>query len=279
MQNLTNYHSHSLYCDGHAPITSFIDEAMRQGFTSYGVSPHAPLPWPTRWTMLDIEMPVYLYEMKCLKERYRGKIELYCGLEIDYIDSVINPHATIFHDEALDYKIGSVHLIYNRSGELVDIDLNAERFIKVIHDKFDNDVEYVIDKYFEAETDMLMTGGFDIVGHLDKISRNVETFHKGVTSGRHYSGLVTKVIETAVKMGYIIEVNTKAFEKQGITFVNREHYPLLADLRAKVVVNSDSHYPALINAGRMQALDDLKTAGVTCVMQLHHGKWCSVPIG
>lgn len=161
----------------------------------------------------------------------------------------------------------------------MDIDLNAERFIKVIHDKFDNDVEYVIDKYFEAETDMLMTGGFDIVGHLDKISRNVETFHKGVTSGRHYSGLVTKVIETAVKMGYIIEVNTKAFEKQGITFVNREHYPLLADLRAKVVVNSDSHYPALINAGRMQALDDLKTAGVTCVMQLHHGKWCSVPIG
>lgn len=106
--NLTNYHSHSLYCDGHAPIKDFLDEAVRQGFTSYGVSPHAPLPWTTRWSMMELELPVFLYEMKRLKEEYKDRLEVYCGLEIDYIDSDINPQAGLFKNDALDYKIGSV---------------------------------------------------------------------------------------------------------------------------------------------------------------------------
>ena len=51
MNNLTNYHSHTSFCDGKAPMESFIEEAIREGFTSYGVSSHAPLPFLTRWTI------------------------------------------------------------------------------------------------------------------------------------------------------------------------------------------------------------------------------------
>lgn len=49
--NLTNYHSHCLYCDGRADMDSFIRFAISEGFTSYGVSSHAPLPFPLhgRW--------------------------------------------------------------------------------------------------------------------------------------------------------------------------------------------------------------------------------------
>ena len=47
MNNLTNYHSHTSFCDGKAPMEAFIAEAVRQGFTSYGVSSHAPLPFRT----------------------------------------------------------------------------------------------------------------------------------------------------------------------------------------------------------------------------------------
>ena len=42
--NLTNYHSHSLYCDGRANMEDFIRFALSEGFTSYGFSSHAPLP-------------------------------------------------------------------------------------------------------------------------------------------------------------------------------------------------------------------------------------------
>ena len=48
--NLTNYHSHTLYCDGRAGMEDFIRFAISRGFTSYGISSHAPLPFPTHWT-------------------------------------------------------------------------------------------------------------------------------------------------------------------------------------------------------------------------------------
>ena len=43
--NLTNYHSHSLYCDGRAGMEDFVRFAISEGFTSYGFSSHAPLPF------------------------------------------------------------------------------------------------------------------------------------------------------------------------------------------------------------------------------------------
>ena len=51
MTNLTNYHSHCLYCDGRANMEDFIRFAISEGFTSYGISSHAPLPFSTAWTM------------------------------------------------------------------------------------------------------------------------------------------------------------------------------------------------------------------------------------
>ena len=50
-KNLTNYHSHSLYCDGRAGMEDFVRFALSEGFTSYGFSSHAPLPFSTAWTM------------------------------------------------------------------------------------------------------------------------------------------------------------------------------------------------------------------------------------
>ena len=44
-KNLTNYHSHSLYCDGRAGMEDFVRFALSEGFTSYGFSSHAPLPF------------------------------------------------------------------------------------------------------------------------------------------------------------------------------------------------------------------------------------------
>ena len=38
MTNLTNYHSHCLYCDGRANMEDFIRFAISEGFTSYGIS-------------------------------------------------------------------------------------------------------------------------------------------------------------------------------------------------------------------------------------------------
>ena len=109
--NLTNYHSHCLYCDGRADMDAFIRFAIAEGFTSYGISSHAPLPFPTAWTMEWDQMEDYLAEFRRVKEKYAGKIEFYSGLEIDYLNEESNPSIARFRELPLDYRIGSVHRI------------------------------------------------------------------------------------------------------------------------------------------------------------------------
>ena len=55
MTNLTNYHSHCLYCDGRANMEDFIRFAISEGFSSYGISSY-----PTTF-MIDRDGNVFGY--------------------------------------------------------------------------------------------------------------------------------------------------------------------------------------------------------------------------
>ena len=115
MTNLTNYHSHCLYCDGRANMEDFIRFAISEGFSSYGISSHAPLPFSTAWTMEWDRMDDYLSEFSRLKGKYADKIELAIGLEIDYLNEESHPAIPRFQELPLDYRIGSVHMLYSHT--------------------------------------------------------------------------------------------------------------------------------------------------------------------
>ena len=117
MTNLTNYHSHCLYCDGRANMEDFIRFAISEGFSSYGISSHAPLPFSTAWTMEWDRMDDYLSEFSRLKAKYADEIELAVGLEIDYLNEESNPSLSRFQELPLDYRIGSVHMLYSPEGK------------------------------------------------------------------------------------------------------------------------------------------------------------------
>ena len=178
--NLTNYHSHCLYCDGRADMDSFIRFAISEGFTSYGVSSHAPLPFPTAWTMEWDSMEDYLEEFRRVREKYAGKIEFYVGLEIDYLNEESNPSVSRFRELPLDYRISSVHLLYNDKGEVVDVDVAPEVFRKIVDGYFGGDLDRVIRLYYDRQLRMIELGGFDILGHADKMHYNSACYRPGL---------------------------------------------------------------------------------------------------
>ena len=96
MNNLTNYHSHCDFCDGHAPMELFVREAVKEGFSSYGVSSHAPFPIQNGCNMQKEKMTAYLEEFRRLKQLYSSEIDLYIGLEIDFLDDSFNPSIDYF---------------------------------------------------------------------------------------------------------------------------------------------------------------------------------------
>lgn len=276
--NLTNYHSHCSFCDGRAPLEEFVKEAIRQGFYSYGVSSHAPLPFPTRWTMEWEQMEAYLDEFNNLRQKYADEIELYVGLEIDYLNEDSNPSVARFTELSLDYRIGSVHLLYDAAGEVVDIDCSPAVFKERVDRHFNGDVLRVVRMYFDRLFRMVELGGFDILGHADKMHYNASCYHPGLLDEPWYEALMKDYFSLVASRGYLVEINTKAYDSLGTFYPNSRYWELMKEYQIKILVNSDAHYPERINAGRMEALRLLQAKGFAAVAELHQGSWREVPI-
>lgn len=275
--NLTNYHSHCSFCDGRAPLEEFIKEAIRQGFTSYGISSHAPLPFSTAWTMDWEQVPAYLDEAQRLKQKYADQIELYIGMEIDYLDEESNPSIARFRELPLDYRIGSVHLLTD-GREVVDIDVSAEVFRTIVDERFGGDLDNVIHLYYNRLLRMMALGGFDILGHADKMHYNASCYRPGLLDEPGYEALMRDYFTEIARREIIVEINTKAFYLLGTFFPNERYFRLLHELGIRVQVNSDAHFPEKINTGRPEALAALVQAGYREVMELHQGVWAEMPI-
>ena len=276
--NLTNYHSHCSFCDGRAPLEEFVKEAIRQGFYSYGVSSHAPLPFPTQWTMEWEQMEAYLDEFNNLRQKYADEIELYVGLEIDYLNEESNPSVARFTELPLDYRIGSVHLLYDAAGEVVDIDCSPAVFKERVDRHFNGDVLGVVRMYFDRLFRMVELGGFDVLGHADKMHYNASCYHPGLLDEPWYEALMKDYFSLVASRGYLVEINTKAYDSLGTFYPNSRYWELMKEYQIKVLVNSDAHYPERINAGRMEALRLLQAKGFATVAELHQGSWREVPI-
>lgn len=279
MTNQTNYHSHCLYCDGRANMEDFIRFAISEGFTSYGISSHAPLPFSTAWTMEWDRMDDYLSEFSRLKEKYADRIELAVGLEIDYLDADNNPSSSRFQELPLDYRIGSVHMLYSPAGTIVDIDTPANIFRQLVDKHFDGDLDYVVRLYYGNLLRMVELGGFDIVGHADKMHYNASRYRPGLLDETWYDTLVREYFEAIAGRGYIVEINTKAYHELGTFYPNERYFSFLKELGIRVQVNSDAHYPERINSGRPEALDTLKKAGYKTVVERHGGNWEDTLLG
>lgn len=256
--NAANYHSHTEFCDGRKPMAEIAASAFSKGFTEWGISPHSPVCCDSGANMNFWDVPAFLKEADRLKRLYEGKMKVLAGMEIDYISPQFGPHIDYFRMLPLDYRIGSVHFVKNKEGRPVDVDGPAERFIKYLESEYDGDLRYVAETYFQMELEMLDLGGFDILGHLDKIGDNGSAADPCLEDHEWYAPLVESVIAKAVDKNMIIEINTKAFPLRGRFFPAVRWWPLLKKHEAKIVLSTDAHYPERVDAGYAEAMHRLE---------------------
>lgn len=258
---LYNLHSHTQFCDGRAQMEAFAAAAVEAGFSVYGFTPHSPIGFHSPCNMLKDNVRVYLDEVKRLQALYDGRIRFLAGMEIDYIDDEWGPAAPYFQQLPLDYRIGSVHFV-PADNEYVDIDGRFDSFVQKMERYFHNDIHHVVRLFFRQSLAMVEAGGFDIVGHIDKIAHNASMFHPGIENDPEYLRLINRLIDAVIAGGYTVELNTKAWREHTRMFPAPVHLHRLLQAGVPIVVNSDAHVPALINAGReagFQLLNSLST--------------------
>ena len=254
--DLYNLHTHSQYCDGHAPMEEFVIEAIALGFTHLGFTPHSPISVESPCNMSRESVQDYFNEMERLRSVYSDRITLYTAMEIDYVSVGDGPASDYFTQLPLDYRIGSVHFIpaIDNPSEMVDIDGKFPDFKARMSKHFGGDIEYVVRTFFAQMMAMVDEGGFDIVGHMDKIGFNASQYRDGIDEETWYDKLVIDLFENIMDHHLTIEINTKAWLQRNRYYPNLKYFGMLKHFNAPVVVNSDAHYPTLLNSGRMEAI-------------------------
>ena len=254
--DLYNLHTHTQYCDGHAPMEEFVTEAIELGFTHLGFTPHSPVSVESPVNMTREQVQEYFDEMERLRSAYGDRINLYTSMEIDYVGVGDGPASDYFRQLPLDYRIGSVHFIpaLNNPDEMVDIDGKFPGFKERMGKYFDHDIEYVVKTFYSQMMAMVDEGGFEIVGHMDKIGFNASQYRDGIDEEPWYDKLVIDLFENIMDHHLVIEINTKAWLQHNRYYPNLKYFGMLKRFNAPVVVNSDAHYPTLLNSGRLEAI-------------------------
>ena len=269
---LYNFHSHTEFCDGHATMEAFAREVVARGFDHYGFSPHSPVPIESPCNMLLANVPRYLAEVERIRREHGASTRYYASMEVDYLGELSAPCDAVYQQLPLDYLIGSVHFIPSQQGRWVDIDGNFQGFRRKMAEHFHNDIRYVVERFYSQSRDMIDAGGFDIVGHFDKIGQNASYFCPGIEEEDWYQELVNGLIDRIIahnacdaERPYTVEINTKAYaEHGGRLFPHPRHWQRLHEAGIPLIVNSDAHVPALVNASRDVALEMLRNVEKKC---------------
>ncbi len=166
MKNLQNLHTHSTFCDGKNTPEEMICSAIEKGFDSLGFSGHSYMPFSPSYSMSPLGTEEYKREISALKKKYKGQIEIFCGIEAElYSDLGITGY---------DYSIGSAHYFYI-NGEYVGFDRDEASVRAVINNYFGGSSQRYAKAYYELLSNLPQHGNFDIIGHFDLIAKHCES--------------------------------------------------------------------------------------------------------
>ena len=165
-----NLHTHSLFSDGKSTPEEVVIEAVNQEMIVLGFSDHSPVPFENSFAIKNDEVQNYVSSINLLKEKYKGQIDIYCSMEMDFIPGIVKNFKDTKTKLGLDYLIGSVHLVGNDIDKLWFIDGSKyETYDDGLFNYFDGDIKKGVKAFFHQYNEMIETEEFDIVGHFDKI--------------------------------------------------------------------------------------------------------------
>ena len=264
----SNCHTHTSYCDGKNTAREMIEAAIEKGFVSLGFSGHSPMKEPNEWTMSAEGVKQYIAEIKALKEEYKHKLDILCGIELDADYAHVAP-------EDFDYVIGSVHQL-KKEGTAYDVDYTAETLKKATDEFFGGSFNRMSSEYYNTLADFVINTKVDVVGHIDLITKfNTDTplFDEGDEQYRTAAlSCVDRIL--AAKPDILFEVNTGAMFRVG----KKTPYPAdfilryICSLGGRVTLTSDSHSVLSIDYAYKEAIQYIKECGFNEVYYLSsHG--------
>ncbi len=253
MSHKQNLHVHSTFCDGRDTPTEMIEEAISRGFDSLGFSMHSRVPYSYMSISLE-RIEEYKKEITRLKDVYKDKLPLFLGIEHDFY-SESSPYG-------FDYNLIAVHYLKTKNG-ILGFDGGLESTVKYIDENFDGDGMAFAKCYYETLAISADKDKFDIIAHIDLVTKNNEKGNFFDEDSKEYLGYALDAIDALKGKVPFFEVNTGAVARG----YRSSHYPKmellkrLRELGFGATISTDCHNKVFLDFAFDEARELLLEAG------------------
>lgn len=274
-------HTHTTYCDGNNTAEEMILAAINKGMKTIGISTHGPLPFEVKWSVANDKIQSYIDEIRYLKEKYKDKIEVLLGMELDYFIDTEFEHIDKSVLEQLDYTIGSIHYLGRfDSGKPWTVDGHYENLLEGINASYGGDIKKAVIDYYHHLSKMVEKYKPTVVGHMDLIKKNNKDNSLFNETDSWYKDAVCGFLDSVKNTDSVIEVNTGAIARGYMT----EQYPskwILEEIRFReipVTINSDAHSAENIACKFDEMYELLKNLGLDNIVYLSKNAWQKITL-
>ena len=223
MQN-SIFHVHTYRCNhmrDKKKEWEYIEKAIELGATEIWFTDHAPFPGDQfLHRMLMEELPEYLSTLRALREKYREKIDVRIGLEIEYLPNYHDYYEMLL--ESGDYEL----LLLGQHFALLEDGTYT----------FDHEDKSIEEKELAAAMIAGMESGFfQVVAHPDQIFRRTEGWNKEREA-------ISNVIKAcAARTGVILEKNVSNMSGKKKKRAYRQEFWENLPKEVKTVYGLDAH--------------------------------------
>jgi len=267
----SNVHTHTVFSDGKNTAEEMVRAALAAGFTSLGFSDHGHSPWDVCGMRLEDE-PLYRAEVRHLKEKYAGEIELALGYEHD----ATAPDTDL---SVYDYAIESVHFVH-ADGGFVSVDESADALRRHIEAYFGGDPYRMARDYFDNVAEALSRTAALVAGHIDLVTKFNEDGRMFDTEDPRFSKPAMECVRIAAERGMLVEINTGAMSR-GYRTAPYPSEALLKQLNAlggRITITSDCHRAEWISFGFDRACALAQACGFRSVWIWKDGGFREMPL-
>ena len=244
-----NLHTHTIRCC-HATgrDEEYVTTAIKNGYSILGFADHAPYIYPNGYysgmRMMPAEAEDYAQSINGLKEKYKGKIKILQGFELEYYPALLENENAFLKAVGYDYLILAQHFSDNEH-EDCSIYFGAP-----------TKSEDVMKRYINQLLEGARKGIFLYVAHPDLIN------YTGDES--IYLKNMEYFLEQLKELDLPIEFNMLGFcEKRH--YPNKKFWQLASKVGNKVVIGVEAHSPKSLSqiAKRRKATELLEELGIT----------------
>ncbi len=269
----TDGHIHSPYCP-HGSDDSFeqyIDAAISLGYQEISFTEHAPLPagfidpTPDKDSGMNPDfLEPYIADLQKLKIKYKEKIKINIGLEVDYITHFENETTKFLNKfgQFLDDSILSVHFLHYQ-GNYYCLDFSVEEFARII--SIYGNVDRVYKSYYETVQQSILSdlGPYkpNRVGHMTLVHK----FQKKYPSAADFSTDINQILDHIDNKKMTLDYNGAGINKQYCL----EPYPPESIVKEAVkrkiplIYGSDAHISRDLNQGYSELVPTITLSSPT----------------